>query len=67
MNILYSLKTGGCFHYAPDLPFIEQYLNKNKFALEKYEINEYDFHTVIIKRKSTTAQHETGIRDNKKV
>ena len=26
MNILNSLKVGGCFHYAPDSPFIEKYL-----------------------------------------
>lgn len=29
MNILYSLKPGECFHYAPDLPFIEKYLDEN--------------------------------------
>ncbi|MCB2208844.1 MAG: class I SAM-dependent methyltransferase [Bacteroidetes bacterium] len=50
MNILTSLKVGGCFHYAPDLPFIEKYLDKNQFVLKKYEINEYDFKTTIIKK-----------------
>ncbi len=50
MNILYSLKTGGCFHYAPDLPFIEKYLDNNQFALKKYEISEYDFKTTIIQK-----------------
>lgn len=50
MNILNSLKVGGCFHYAPDLPFIEKYLNNNQFDLRKYEINEYDFKTTIIKK-----------------
>jgi hypothetical protein len=50
MNILNSLKVGGCFHYAPDLPFIEKYLDNNQFDLKKYEINEYDFKTTIIKK-----------------
>ncbi len=50
MNILNSLKIGGRFHYAPDLPFIEQYLDNNQFYLKKYDINEYDFKTTIIKK-----------------
>ena len=50
MNILNSLKVGGCFHYAPDLPFIEKYLDNNQFDLKKFEINEYDFKTSIIKK-----------------
>lgn len=50
MNILNSLKVGGCFHYAPDLPFIEKYLDNKQFDLRKYEINEYDFKTTIIKK-----------------
>ena len=51
MNILNSLKVGGCFHYAPDLPFIEKYLDNKQFDLRKYEINEYDFKTTIIIKK----------------
>ncbi len=50
MDILHSLKTGGSFHYAPDLPFIEQYLDINKFKLEKNEIGDFDFKTTIIRR-----------------
>lgn len=50
INILQSLKKGGCFHYAPDLPFIEKYLDHNQFDLNKYEIKEYDFKTTVIKR-----------------
>lgn len=50
MNILYSLKIGGCFHYAPDLPFIEKYLDNSQFKMGKYEINEYGFNASIIKR-----------------
>ncbi len=50
MSILHSLKIGGHFHYAPDLPFIEKYLDNNQFDLWKKEINEHDFKTTIIKR-----------------
>ena len=50
MNILYSLKERGSFHYAPDLPFIEKYLDKNQFDLVKYEISKYDFKSTVIKR-----------------
>lgn len=50
MNILHSLKAGGCFHYAPDLPFIEKYIDCKQFELKKYGINEYDFKTTIIKK-----------------
>jgi hypothetical protein len=50
MNILHSLKIGGHFHYAPDLPFIEKYLDNKQFDLRKNEINEYGFKTTIINR-----------------
>lgn len=33
MSILNSLKVNGKFHYAPALPFIEQYLDRSKFSL----------------------------------
>lgn len=38
MKILQSLKKGGSFHYAPSLPFIEQYLNPSQFAVKKHDI-----------------------------
>jgi hypothetical protein len=50
MSILNSLKVGGCFHYAPDLLFIEKYLDNKQFDLKKYEISDYDFKTTIIKK-----------------
>jgi len=50
MDILHSLKIGGSFHYAPDLPFIEQYLDLNKFKVEKNGIEDYDLKITIIKR-----------------
>lgn len=50
MDILSSLKVGGCFHYAPDLPFVEQYLDKDKYQLTKRSIGNYEFKSTKIKR-----------------
>ena len=50
MDILKSLKIGGCFCYAPDLPFIEQYLDENIYSIKKYDIEDLSFKTTIIKR-----------------
>jgi hypothetical protein len=50
MDILKSLKIGACFCYAPDLPFIEKYLDKNDFSIQKYNIDNLSFKTTIIKR-----------------
>ncbi|MFW5701305.1 MAG: hypothetical protein ACOCWM_06405, partial [Cyclobacteriaceae bacterium] len=48
MEILKSLKIGGKFHYAPDLPFIELYLDSNKFYIEKHDIERVEFKTTIV-------------------
>lgn len=48
MSILDSLKTNGKFHYAPSLPFIEQYLDSNKFSLIVREAAKYK--TTIIQK-----------------
>lgn len=50
MDILNSLKIDGSFHYAPNLPFIEQYLDKTKYQLTEYNIGKYDFKATVIKR-----------------
>lgn len=50
MNILNSLKTGGSFHYAPDLPFIEKYLDNSQYSIKKFDITNYDFKAVKIKK-----------------
>ena len=50
IDILNSLKTGGRFHYAPDLPFIEQYLGKDKFNIEKHKIENLQLNASVIKR-----------------
>ncbi len=50
MKILKSLKIGGSFHYAPDLAFIEQYLNNGQYRIEQNEMRGYDFKMTIITR-----------------
>lgn len=50
MEILNSLKIGGSFHYAPDLPFIEQYLDMNKYDVTKQDIGKYNFKSTKIQR-----------------
>ncbi len=39
MTILRSLRHGGCFAYAPGLPFIEGILPSDQFAVRKYAID----------------------------
>jgi hypothetical protein len=48
MEILKSLKNGGSFHYAPDLPFIEVYLDKKHFSVDKLDAGESGFKTTVI-------------------
>ncbi len=50
MNILQSLKTGGCFCYVPDLPFIEIYLDEKMFEIKKHSIKNMLFKAAIITR-----------------
>lgn len=50
MDILGSLKIGGSFFYAPGLPFVEQYLDEDKYQLAKQNIGGYDFESIKIKR-----------------
>lgn len=38
MEILRSLQPGGSFYYAPDLPFIEMYLDTSQFKMEKKSV-----------------------------
>lgn len=48
MEILNSLRYGGRFHYAPGLPFIEQYLPAEKFRLTTYSLNNNAFTSSVI-------------------
>lgn len=50
MEILNSLKPGGTFHYAPDLPFIELYLDQKTYQLSNIKIGKFDYKTTIITR-----------------
>jgi hypothetical protein len=50
MDILGALKIGSCFHYAPDLPFIEKYLDGNQYQLTSQTIENYEFKSIKIKR-----------------
>ena len=50
IDILNSLKTGGRFYYAPDLPSIEQYLEIDKFNIEKHKIENLQLNASVIKR-----------------
>lgn len=45
MEILAALKVAGSFYYAPDLPFIEKHLDKNKFQHVSFKIDGYEFST----------------------
>jgi hypothetical protein len=42
-QILQSLKAGGVFYYAPDLPFIEKHLDTDKFRIQKAAIEGTQF------------------------
>ncbi len=50
MEILNSLKVGGAFHYAPDIPFIELYLDNKKFQIDKHEVSGFDIKTAVVRR-----------------
>lgn len=50
MDILHSLKPGGSFHYAPELPFIEQFLEDSQWELSKHDVGKYGFKTAVVKR-----------------
>jgi hypothetical protein len=50
MDILNSLKTGGSFYYAPDLPFVEKYLDKDNYQISTAGIGNYEFKSTRIKR-----------------
>ena len=50
MDILNSLKVGGSFHYAPDLPFIEKYLDEKKYLITQKIVGDYTFKSTKITR-----------------
>jgi SAM-dependent methyltransferase len=50
MEILRSLKQGGSFYYAPDLPFIEPLLDPTKYIVENRKAGDYPFRSAVITR-----------------
>lgn len=52
MLILESLQIGGSFHYAPDLSFIEEYLDNKIYEIKSENIGHNNYKSTIIKRLS---------------
>jgi hypothetical protein len=50
MEILESLKPGGRFHYSPSLPFIENYVDVNKFRMIQYPVDGVGLKTTVLTR-----------------
>lgn len=50
LEILQSLKIGGSFYYAPDLPFIETFLNPEQYSITKIGIYNTPFQSTKISR-----------------
>ena len=56
VEILRSLKFGGCFSYAPDLPFIEKHLDRTAFVVNQHPIAHFSFKTTIVTRRKELLQ-----------
>jgi len=52
MEIIHSLKIGGTFYYAPDLPFIEKHLDVTKFQYTGFSIEGVKFKASHIRKIS---------------
>ena len=48
-KILNSLKEGGCFCYAPSIPFIEKYINKEKYIVSYLKVHDNLYMTKILR------------------
>lgn len=48
MEILQSIKQGGAFYYAPDLPFIERYLDESKYLIHRKSVEGTGYKTTKI-------------------
>ena len=51
IEILQSLKPGGAFYYAPDLSFIETYLDPEIYEISRKAISGTEYYSVKIRRK----------------
>ena len=52
MDILHGLKPGGSFYYAPDLPFIEKYLDKEQFQVSSHAVEGVDYYASVVKKNA---------------
>lgn len=50
MEILASLRPGGSYHYAPQLPMIESWLPADVYSIRHYSVGEHFSNTVVTKR-----------------
>lgn len=50
MSILHSLKAGGRFYYAPDLPFVEGYLDHDKFLITRNKILRTNYNSLMLEK-----------------
>lgn len=50
IKILKSLKHGGIFYYAPNLPFIENLLDPKEYSVNKYGINNSQYSATAIRK-----------------
>ncbi|NDK55734.1 class I SAM-dependent methyltransferase [Pontibacter fetidus] len=49
-EILHALKIGGTFYYAPDLPFIENYLKPEEFLLQRFAVEGTEYKAIKVTR-----------------
>lgn len=50
MRLLESLRPGGAFYYAPELPFVEKHLDKDKYLVETIAIPNLEIRASKVKR-----------------
>lgn len=50
MRILNSLQKGGAFHYAPDIPFIEEFLDPSQYQVTHVELQNTTFRATKVEK-----------------
>ena len=53
MEILRSLLPGGCFLYAPALPFVEEHLDPAEFAVTVRRVGDTEFYAARVERRAS--------------
>jgi hypothetical protein len=51
VEILRSLQPGGCFCYAPALPFVEEHLDPAEFAVSVRAVGDSGFYAARVERR----------------